>query len=224
MSRFDKVMAEKSTLAQPNGHSESTYEASTDTPETLRPKSPPTMIDGTKRGGDEDLSDVFDTTPAKKKRKRSPLDEDAAFAARLQAEENSRARPTRGGGPKKSAPVKKKTPKKKTTAKVKAEDDSDVDDSDPDNAEKKVNRSGGFHKPLTLSAPLSALLNGELQLSRPQTVKRIWAYVHEHDLQDPNDKRWIRCDNALRAVFKQEKIHMFTMNKVLAQNLYNPDE
>lgn len=146
MSRFDKVMAEKSTLAQPNGHSESTHEVPTDTPESLRPKSPPNMIDGTKRGGDEDLSDVnFDTTPAKKKRKRSPLDEDAAFAARLQAEENSRARPTRGGGPKKPAPVKKKTPKKRTTTKVKAEDDSDVDDSDPDNAEKKVNRSGGFH-------------------------------------------------------------------------------
>jgi hypothetical protein len=26
------------------------------------------------------------------------------------------------------------------------------------------------------------------------------------------------------AVFKQDKIHMFTMNSILSQNLYNPDE
>ena len=98
-----------------------------------------------------------------------------------------------------------------------------------------------IQKPLTLSAPLSALLDGQLQvlpkppiwllaadcipqLSRPQTVKQIWEYVRRHDLQDPSDKRWILCDDALRAVFKSEKVHMFTMNKLLAQNLYNPDE
>jgi upstream activation factor subunit UAF30 len=61
-------------------------------------------------------------------------------------------------------------------------------------------------------------------LSRPQTVKKIWAYIRAKDLQDPNDKRQIRCDEAMRAVFKQDKIHMFTMNKILSQNLYNPDE
>ena len=95
-----------------------------------------------------------------------------------------------------------------------------------------------------LSPPLSALLDNEVkvcikrryhrinrayanvpcQLSRPQTVKRIWAYVRANDLQDPRDKRMIRCDDALRAVFKQDKVHMFTMNKILSQNLYVPDE
>lgn len=68
------------------------------------------------------------------------------------------------------------------------------------------------------------ITNGSWQLSRPQTVKRIWAYVRANDLQDPNDKRMIRCDDALRAVFKQDKVHMFTMNKILSQNLYVPDE
>ena len=93
---------------------------------------------------------------------------------------------------------------------------------------------------MTLSAALSALLDGEVQvshfclleearteraqLSRPQTVKRIWAYVRARDLQDPKDKRQIRCDDAMRAVFKQDKVHMFTMNKILNQNLYNPEE
>ena len=66
--------------------------------------------------------------------------------------------------------------------------------------------------------------NATKQLSRPQTVKRIWAYVRSHDLQDPSDKRMIRCDEPLKAVFKQEKVHMFTMNKILSQNMYNMDE
>ncbi|KAK5012902.1 RNA polymerase I upstream activation factor complex subunit Spp27, partial [Cryomyces antarcticus] len=67
-------------------------------------------------------------------------------------------------------------------------------------------------------------LLGETSLSRPQTVKKIWEYVKARDLQDPSDKRQIRCDEALRAVFKQDRVHMFTMNKILALNLYAQDE
>lgn len=85
-----------------------------------------------------------------------------------------------------------------------------------------------------LSTPLSELFDGEIkvgqlddcmlaakiQLSRPQSVKRIWQYVRENDLQDPQDKRMIICDERLRPVFKSDKVHMFTMNKILNQNLY----
>lgn len=171
---------------------------------------------------EEELSDVKNTPPPKKKKK-VERDSDAAYAAKLQAQENARTRSTRGGGPKAPPPKKnKKSPKKKTSAKVKAEDDSDIDASGSDVKEKV--RSGGFHKELMLSPPLSALLDNEIKLSRPQTVKRIWAYVRAKDLQDPSDKRMIRCDDALRAVFKQDKVHMFTMNKILSQNLYVPDE
>jgi upstream activation factor subunit UAF30 len=62
------------------------------------------------------------------------------------------------------------------------------------------------------------------QLSRPQTVKKLWEYIHQHDLQDPSDRRQICCDEPMRAVFKQDRIHMFTMTKILSQNLYSPDE
>ncbi|KAL9588956.1 MAG: hypothetical protein Q9203_002246 [Teloschistes exilis] len=242
MARFDKFMAEQTTQPQTNGHTADVQTVGTASPEATQSHTSPTPRSASKGVSveAEESSEVVDTAPPKKKRKRSPLDEDAVFAARLQAEENSRARPTRGGGvTKKVVPAKKKkTPKKKTADRVDAADDSELDS---ESAEKKVNRSGGFHvnldlpgsvserltrvqKPLTLSAPLSALLDGEHQLSRPQTVKKIWEYVREHDLQDPGDKRWIRCDDALKAVFKSEKVHMFTMNKLLAQNLYNPDE
>ncbi|KAL6716180.1 hypothetical protein ACLMJK_005746 [Lecanora helva] len=173
---------------------------------------------------DDELSDVKDSPPPKKKKKTTEQDSDAAFAAKLQAQENSRMRSTRGGGAKPTPTKKKKTPKKKTSAKVKAEDDSDLEGSGSDVKDKKVNRTGGFHKELMLSPALSALLDNEPKLSRPQTVKRIWAYVRENDLQDPSDKRMIRCDDNMRAVFKQDKVHMFTMNKILSQNMYNVDE
>ncbi|KAL8996691.1 MAG: hypothetical protein Q9169_003863 [Polycauliona sp. 2 TL-2023] len=221
MARFDQFIADQTASTQVNGHAVDVKRQSSESPKASPLRVSPDRPSIAKREASE-IEESSDAPRPKNKRKRSPMDDDAAFAAKLQAEENVRARPTRGGGPKKAAPIKKKkTPKKKTAARVDAADDSDLDS---EAAEKKVNRSGGFHKPLTLSAPLSTLLDGQLQLSRPQTVKQIWEYVRRHDLQDPSDKRWIRCDGALRAVFKSDKVHMFTMNKLLAQNLYNPDE
>lgn len=84
-------------------------------------------------------------------------------------------------------------------------------------------RAYATQKPMNLSEPLSALL-GETQLSRPQTVKKIWEYVKSNDLQDPSDKRQIVCDDAMRAVFKTDRVHMFTMNKILNQNLYAAED
>ena len=119
----------------------------------VSPRSTSPSNTGQKREADDsDLSDVIDNAPAKKKRKES-VDDDAAFAAKLQAEEDRAARPTRGGAPRKqkAAQTKKaKTSKKKktTSAKVTGSDDSDIDDSA---TPRKVNRNTGFHKPMNLS-------------------------------------------------------------------------
>ncbi|KAF2752824.1 SWIB-domain-containing protein [Pseudovirgaria hyperparasitica] len=161
--------------------------------------------------------------PPKKKIKRisqSQEEDDAAYAARLQAELNRvQGRSTRRRNDrKKPKPVAKKA-KKKSATKVNSDDDSDVASGD----KKPVKRTGGFHKPLNLSQPLSELL-GETQLSRPQVVKQIWAYVRERELQDPSDKRQIRCDNRMHAVFKTERVQMCTMNKILSRHLYAVDE
>ncbi len=91
---------------------------------------------------ESDESDV-DLSPPKKKRKQP--DSDAKLAAKLQAEENSRARPSRAGVNKKAVVIRKKsTPKKKSAAKVKADDDSDLD-LNSDGEKKDVVRKGGFH-------------------------------------------------------------------------------
>jgi upstream activation factor subunit UAF30 len=63
-----------------------------------------------------------------------------------------------------------------------------------------------------------------MQLSRPQVVKKLWEHIKANDLQDPSDKRQIRCDEALHAVFGQSKVNMFSMNKLIGNHLYPVDE
>src|SRR5687767_9678972 len=56
-------------------------------------------------------------------------------------------------------------------------------------------------------------------MSRLEVVKRLWAYIKENELQDPSDKRFIVCDERLMTIFKQDRIHSFTMNKFLTDHL-----
>src|SRR5688572_19123317 len=56
-------------------------------------------------------------------------------------------------------------------------------------------------------------------MSRLEVVKRLWAYIKENELQDPSDKRFIVCDKRLMTIFKQDRIHSFTMNKFLTDHL-----
>jgi hypothetical protein len=75
----------------------------------------------------------------------------------LQAQENSRARPTRGGVNKKVTKKVPKKPRKKSEKKVKADDDSELEVGSDGEVKEKVKR-GGFHKLYHLSAPLADLV------------------------------------------------------------------
>jgi upstream activation factor subunit UAF30 len=66
------------------------------------------------------------------------------------------------------------------------------------------------------SEPLAALVQ-EDSLSRPQVVKKLWAYIKGNSLQNPANGREIMCDGALKAVFNTDKIDMFKMNKELGK-------
>lgn len=134
----------------------------------------------------------------KLKRSASSLDEDARLAAELHAQWNG-GRPSRRG---KQAP--KPVPKKK--GRKKSDEMVNPESKKPEKKKRKVNPNSPFNAPLILSEPLSNLL-GESQLSRPETVKRIWHYVKEHDLQDPEDRRYILCDDSMRPIFGN-KIHI----------------
>ncbi|KAH9844436.1 SWI complex, BAF60b domains, partial [Teratosphaeria destructans] len=237
MERFDKFQRDRAEGNHSAVESAPTTNGAThvngkdhvaDTVEDASSVSPSNKRKATEESDDE-LSDVKDTPPVKKVKKapKPETETDEQIARRLQAEFSQPSRSTRGGGAssnkkKPAARTKKeKKPKKKSAAKINSDDDSEVDGFSSPKPQKE--KKGGFHKPLNLSPALQELL-GESQLSRPETVKRIWAYVKERDLQDPSDKRQIRCDDKMRQVFKSDKVHMFTMNKVLAQQLYPIDQ
>lgn len=73
-----------------------------------------------------------------------------------------------------------------------------------------------------LSTPLQEFLGSE-ELPRTQVVKMIWQYIKEHNLQNPNDRREILCDEKMEPIFGK-KMTMFSMNKLLTKHLFNPDE
>jgi upstream activation factor subunit UAF30 len=108
--------------------------------------SPQPLPSPQKRQVDDDdaQEDENKTPPAKKRRPDHDIDADAIFAAKLQAEENMRARPTRGSAMRKTVPVKKLT-KSKISKKVKVEEDSDLESTSEAGTKKEINRSGGFH-------------------------------------------------------------------------------
>jgi upstream activation factor subunit UAF30 len=73
-------------------------------------------------------------------------------------------------------------------------------------------------RPVHPSSELAAIV-GKEPLPRPQVVKKVWDYIKEHKLQDPKNKREIKADSKLKAIFKKDKVTMFEMNKHLAEHL-----
>lgn len=71
---------------------------------------------------------------------------------------------------------------------------------------------------------LPVLYSLTCQLSRPEVTKRLWKHIKSRDLQDPSDKRYILCDDAMRNVFKQDRVHMFTMTKLASEQMFPIDE
>ncbi|CAM9472058.1 unnamed protein product [Heterosigma akashiwo] len=68
-----------------------------------------------------------------------------------------------------------------------------------------------------LSEELQDVIGYE-QLSRPQVVKHLWVYIKGQDLQNPENKREILCDDKLKTLFECDSISMFQMNKVLGKH------
>ncbi|KAK9365921.1 SWIB/MDM2 domain-containing protein [Lipomyces kononenkoae] len=136
-------------------------------------------------------------------------DADAEYAARLHRDLNSVRSSRSTASLQRGVAVKKK------------KRSSDADDG-PSIKKREVNRNNPFNATMLLSPQLADFL-GTTELSRPEAVKYIWTYIKEHDLQNPEDKREILCDDKMRPVFG-DKVHMFTMNKILANHLYKRDE
>ena len=68
------------------------------------------------------------------------------------------------------------------------------------------------------SAALAAVI-GTDPVARPEAVKKLWEYIKAHNLQDPQDKRTIRADDKLRAVFGKDSAGMFELAGLLGNHL-----
>merc|ERR1712135_15820 len=91
-------------------------------------------------------------------------------------------------------------------------------DADGAPKEKKLN---GLTKPMNLSAELAAIVGAKKgeQLARSEIVKRLWAYLKEHQLQDPENKQFFTPDKTMEPVFGSEKIRAFSMSKYLKDHI-----
>jgi upstream activation factor subunit UAF30 len=88
-------------------------------------------------------------------------------------------------------------------------------------SQKKPTRkpNAAFMKPVTPSPALAEIV-GSKPIPRTEVTKRLWAYVKKNKLQDPKNKRMIKADAALKAVFGgKSSVNMFEMTKLVSTHL-----
>ena len=88
-------------------------------------------------------------------------------------------------------------------------------------AKKKPARkpNAAFMKPLTPSAELAQVV-GAKPLPRTEATSALWRYIKKNGLQDTKNKRMIKADPALKAVFGgKATVNMFEMTKLVSKHL-----
>ncbi len=128
------------------------------------------------------------------------------------AKKQAAAKPA--AAPKKVAPTKaapkKAAPKKAATKKAA-----------PKKAAPKKKRkiNPALLVPLTPSAVLAAVI-GNKPASRPDIIKKVWAYIKKQGLQDTVNKRMINADDKLKALFAgKTQVSMFDLAKIVSSNV-----
>ncbi len=100
---------------------------------------------------------------------------------------------------KKKAATKKRVAKKKTT--------------------KKRAASGLTKITCSLSEELQAVCGGAKKLTRPQIVKKLWAYIKAHKCQDTKNRRMICPDKKLAAVIGNKPVDMLKLAGFLSKHI-----
>jgi DNA topoisomerase-3 len=107
----------------------------------------------------------------------------------------------------------KKTPAKTTAKTAKAPAAKKAAKPAAEKAPRKV--AVGTLKP---SPALMAVI-GDGTYARTEVVKKIWDYIKANNLQDPADKRSIKADGKLQAVFGKESATMFELAGIIGKHL-----
>jgi len=86
-------------------------------------------------------------------------------------------------------------------------------------ATSKRKPNAAFMKPVTPDAALSEVV-GSKPLPRTELTKKLWAYIKKNKLQDQKNKRMIKSDDTLKAVFGgKAQVNMFEMTKLVSKHV-----
>ena len=86
-------------------------------------------------------------------------------------------------------------------------------------AKSKRKPNAAFMKPVTPDGALSEVV-GSKPLPRTELTKKLWAYIKKNKLQDQKNKRMIKSDDALKAVFGgKAQVNMFEMTKLVNKHV-----
>ncbi len=125
------------------------------------------------------------------------------------AKKSAKTKSAKGSVKKTAAKSSAKGSAKKTAPKAKA-------------AKKKAAKrtpNAAFMRPVTPSETLAAVV-GAKPIPRTEVTKRLWAYIKKNGLQDQKNKRMIKSDAALKAVFGgKATVNMFEMTKLVSKHL-----
>ena len=79
--------------------------------------------------------------------------------------------------------------------------------------------NAAFMKPMQPSAALSEVV-GSKPIPRTEVTKKLWAYIKKNKLQDAKNRRNIKADENLKAVFGGKAVvNMFEMTKLVSKHL-----
>lgn len=79
-------------------------------------------------------------------------------------------------------------------------------------------KASGFCLPIRISEELGALVGGT-EMTRAQLSKAMHAYFNENNLKDSDDKRYVNCDDKLKALFKVDRFMAFGVAKYLEPHI-----
>ena len=79
--------------------------------------------------------------------------------------------------------------------------------------------NAAFMKPMQPSAALAEVV-GSKPIPRTEVTKKLWAYIKKNKLQDAKNRRNIKADDNLKAVFGGKAVvNMFEMTKLVNKHL-----
>ncbi|XP_021714406.1 upstream activation factor subunit UAF30-like [Chenopodium quinoa] len=77
----------------------------------------------------------------------------------------------------------------------------------------------GIMKPRPITPALQEFV-GAPEISRTQALKVIWAHIKANNLQDPNDKKVIICDEKLKKIFAgKERVGFLEISGLITPHL-----